>query len=407
MRFKIYFAIQVLTVATLVLAAVIGSPGWVVGGLSVVALVLFVLIYRAVSKPLSAVSNGLYLLRSQDYASRLARTGQVDADEVVKLFNGLMDRLKSERLKLQEQNNFLSRLLEVSPMGVAVCNLDGDIIETNRAWNAIVDTEIEAELENVAEGSNEVLRLGQSHIVRVWSLWFMDGGFRRRFYLVERLTDEIVSAEKAVYNRIIRTMGHEINNTLGSVLSVLETVGDASRDDQLLCDTVSACSSSCSNLINFVRQYSLLVKLPEPVLEPTDLAQWVRSEIPSLAPIVTPGVQLVVETEKAGSHTVNIDRGLMERVLVNIVKNAVESIGARDGGFIRISVSKNELRVADNGGGISDEVSQRLFTPFFSTKRPDRGLGLMLVADILRGHGARFSLTTSRESNETEFRMIF
>lgn len=99
-----------------------------------------------------------------------------------------------------------------------------------------------------------------------------------------------------------------------------------------------------------------------------------------------------------------LDPVLMQRVLINLVKNAVESIGGRQG-HIRLRVEGKTLAVTDDGLGISPEAAQRIFTPFFSTKRPDRGLGLMLVADILRSHNAGFSLATA--GGETTFLITF
>lgn len=88
---------------------------------------------------------------------------------------------------------------------------------------------------------------------------------------------------------------------------------------------------------------------------------------------------------------------LIERVIVNIVKNAAESIGSRQGEIV-IRLADNVLTVSDNGPGLSEEAAGKIFTPLFSTKHPDRGLGLMLIAEILRGHGAWFSLSTSERT---------
>ena len=85
---------------------------------------------------------------------------------------------------------------------------------------------------------------------------------------------------------------------------------------------------------------------------------------------------------------------LIHRVLVNAVKNSVESIGDA-GGRIVIRTAPDILEVIDNGKGISDETAKMIFTPFFSTKHADRGLGLMLISDILRRHNATFTLITT------------
>ena len=103
----------------------------------------------------------------------------------------------------------------------------------------------------------------------------------------------------------------------------------------------------------------------------------------------------------------NIDVMLMERVMVNIVKNSAESIASKPSGLITIRTDTQGIEIIDNGAGISEANARRLFTPFFSTKRPDRGLGLMLVADILRSHKATFTLTSDSASRLTTFRITF
>ena len=89
--------------------------------------------------------------------------------------------------------------------------------------------------------------------------------------------------------------------------------------------------------------------------------------------------------------------------MINIVRNAAESIGEKTDGRIEIATNATEIRVTDNGKGISEEAAVKLFTPFFSTKRPDRGLGLMLIADILRAHRAHFTLATTPGTSLTTF----
>ena len=111
----------------------------------------------------------------------------------------------------------------------------------------------------------------------------------------------------------------------------------------------------------------------------------------------------VTFTPDASAGEAYIDPMLMERVMINIVRNAAESIGDRPDGLIQIQTESNGIKVTDNGRGISDETAEKLFTPFFSTKRPDRGLGLMLIADILRAHRARFSLATAPDTRLTTF----
>lgn len=402
MRFTIYTILLLLLVMGQIAIGLLGLPWYWIVAIGALIFIDIILLYRSVSKPLNAVKNGIYLLREQDFGSRLRLTRHPDADRVVNLFNKLMDTMKAERLKTLEQNKFLSHLVEASPMGIAVCDYDGNIVDTNRAWNTMMSPALNEAIDSVAEDETQTVRLADSLIVRISRLWFMESGFRRQFILVERLTAEIVAAEKQLFNKIVRTIGHEVNNTLGSVISVLDTLADMNADDRLVHDTIAGSTASCDNLVKFVKGYADLVKLPEPKPEAVDLNEWITLLHPTLATIAPANVTVEFIPD-ASMQQANIDPMLMERVIVNIVKNAVESIGDSPDGRVTIHAANRCITVTDNGRGITADAAAKLFTPFFSTKRPDRGLGLMLIADILRGHNARFSLSTDPTTSLTTF----
>lgn len=412
MRYRVYIVLMVvLTVAVMVCAVGEGGTLWIVG-LCVALLLVTALLAQAVHSPLKAVQNGMYLLREQDFSSRLRPIGQADADMVVEVYNSVIDSMRAERLKNLEQNRFLSQVVDASPLGVAICDFDGRIVQTNRAWEKMQSPRLAKAIDSIADGTTGTVRVADSLIVRISRLWFMDKGFRRRFILVEKLTDEIIAAEKQMFNTIVRTIGHEVNNSLGSVMSVLESLEEMHAGDPLTADAITSCSASCANLVGFVRGYADIVKLPAPVPEQVDLNEWLMRLRPALQALVTGrGITLEMNLGE-GEAPSRIDPMLMERVLVNIVKNAAESIGDEKKGVITVSLAAvtepdtpacHLLSVTDNGKGISPEASKKLFTPFFSTKNPDRGLGLMLVTDILRAHRSRFSLSTSAETSLTTF----
>ncbi len=345
---------------------------------------------------MNAIRSGMDLLRCQDFASRLRKVGQKDADEVVALYNSVMSNMKAERLKNLEQDSFLSKLIEASPMGIAICKLDGSIETKNPAFKALESPELMEALATLPVDGQTTVRTGGTQVLRCTRRFFMDRGFRRPFYLVERLTDEIVRAETSLFHKIVRTMGHEVNNTLGGVVSVLETLGDMHADDTPVYEALGSCRASCINLTDFVKGYSDVVKLPEPEIQPVDLNLFVRESLPFLRGMCPTGVEIAVDISDK-PVMVLADDMLLQRVLVNAVKNSCESIGAK-GGTVTIRTSPRCLEVIDNGAGISPEAANRIFTPFFSTKRADRGLGLMLIADILRKHKAAFSLATGDDA---------
>ena len=368
---------------------------------SVLSLLMF---YRATVMPIRAIRTGMNLLKSQDFASHLRITGQKETDEVVTLYNMIISKMKAERLKNLEQENFLSKLVEVSPMGIAICTLDGEIERTNPAFDSLVSPTLLNTLSSLPDNGQCTIRPEATQVLRCSRLSFMDRGFRRPFYLVERLTDEIMRAETMIFNKIVRTMGHEVNNTLGGVVSVLETLSLFHSDDAEMTAAIDSCRSSCLNLGAFVKGYSDVVKLPETEIELVNLNEFVSESLPFLAEMCPPNISLFAELHDDRPSAL-MDRMLIHRVLVNAVKNSVESIGDSNGNII-IRTYPGHLEITDNGKGISEENARHIFTPFFSTKHADRGLGLMLISDILRRHKANFTLSTG-EDNLTRLTINF
>lgn len=369
---------------------------------AVAALVALTMAYRSVALQLRAIRTGTDLLRSQDFASRLRHVGQKEADSMVDLYNTLISRMKDERLRTEEQNNFLIKLVEASPMGIAICDFDGNIESCNNAFTRMRSPELMEALGTLGYECSTTIRPSGGQILRCSRQYFMDHGFRRPFFLVERLTDEIVRAETDVFHKIIRTMGHEVNNTIGGVVSVLETIADIHRGEPAIAEVAESCRISCVRLGEFVRGYSDVVKLPDPVLERVDLHRLLSDSLPFLRKMPRGNIEIIVDLgENMKPAFANIDPMLVQRVLVNAVKNSVESIGDRPDGKIILRARGTVLEISDNGSGISPEVAERLFTPFFSTKNPDRGLGLMLISDILRRHKADFSLATAPDGLTT------
>lgn len=366
--------------------------------------------WRSVAVQLRTIETGTDMLKSQDFASRLRHVGIPEADRLVDFYNSLIDSMKAERLKVKEQDRFLSKLVEASPMGIAICDLDGRITSSNNMFRRLCTPLIFETLDSLGMEEQTTVRLSGNQILRCSRQYFMDRGFRRSFFLVEPLTDEIVKAETDVFHKIVRTIGHEVNNTLGGIVSVFESMAEIHKEDRDICDVLDSCRTSCLHLGEFVRGYSDVVKLPAPALEKVSLDRLAADLFPFLNSICPENISMSIERKTGNGNvtdssvTVNLDPMLIQRVLINVVKNSVESIGGREGHIV-LRTEGCSIAVCDDGPGISPEVAEKLFTPFFSTKNPDRGLGLMLISDILRRHNATFSLTTS--GGVTTFLMTF
>lgn len=393
------------------------------------ALLLLWGLYVYLLRPISIVNNGMDLLRGQDFASRLRPVGQRDADGIVEIFNTMLDRIKEERLRNREQNSFLQLLIQASPLGIMILDFDGRITLANPAILSMLeidfdmvkgrsladfDGEMAVAIAETRQGTTRTVRFSDTNIVRISRLDFLESGFRRPYVIVESLTKDVMKVEKEAYGKVIRLMAHEVNNTVGGVNSILETLAAIMENEPDLTEAIESCRDRCMSLSEFITSYADVVRIPPVRLVPVDLNERIEGMLPFLDGIAGPSVRLTFV--RAGKELIQkVDPVLLERVMVNIVKNSKESIGAAyDEGeiCIRLSNEAPHIEITDNGRGISSEASQNLFAPFFSTKRGGQGIGLMMVADIMRQHGCRFSLRTDAPDGKnprplTRFRITF
>lgn len=393
------------------------------GGIVLLA-VIGMLLYSRLVRPAQVMAMGMDLLREQDYNSRLAPVGQPDADRIINLFNDIMARLKVEALRVREQNHFLDLLIEVSPLGIVSLG-DRDVVQTRNSMACrllgedpagVALKDLKSPLAEVCmrlgNDESETIRLSDTMVYRCTRVQFMDRGMPRPFLLIEILTDEVRRAERDAYGKVIRVIGHEVNNSMASIRSLLQLLleikpwGD---DEEELGQAVEGCVHRAALLSDFISSYTRVVKIPPARLEKISLSDAVAHMQPFLTSMASSAGVGITFTYPDKADEAGIDISLMEQAVINIVKNAIESIrsaGDPESGRINVIVSEGRrLTVTDNGGGISPEASQKLFTPFFSTKPSGQGLGLMFVAEILHRHNATFSLRT--EGAETRFEIAF
>ena len=240
-----------LAIATLLFPA---TPRWLLAAMLFLAALLLGYAYISIVRPIKTLTLGMDLVNSQDFSSRLAKVGHPDADKLVGMFNRMMDSLKNERLRRHEQNSFLELLIESSPMGIVVFDFDNRMDMINPAASRLLSHgqagqclgrrlcempgELAAAVATVKQGETRTIRLSDTRIYRCASLTFMESGFRRPFILIESLTDEVYRAERAAYEKVIRMIAHEVNNSMAGIKSLLETLADIMADDDAMTELI-------------------------------------------------------------------------------------------------------------------------------------------------------------------------
>jgi nitrogen fixation/metabolism regulation signal transduction histidine kinase len=363
------------------------------------------------------------LLQDQDYATRLRDNGR-GGDELGQLvgqFNTLLDTLHAERLRIGEQQGFLDRLLEATPSAVIVFDFEGRISLQNSSAQALHHRDhLLRQLEALPDGASTMLSDPDGRRYRGQRGQFFDRGFARRFLLLEELTEELQSSERATYEKLVRVLGHEVNNTVAATSSVLESLlfyrsQLAPADSEDFATAIGAVKRRNASLGEFIERFTHVAKLPAPELRPCAV-QDVVEDILYLyrEPCRSRGISIGWRRrDEAGP--LPLDRHLIEQALQNLVKNAMEAAHATQqerGGDAAVELElvreagSLRLSVIDSGARLADVPASQLFTPFFSTKKGGQGIGLLLVREVLLRHGLAHRLAPNA-AGETSFDIWF
>lgn len=364
--------------------------------------------------------SGRELLAEGDFATRFRHLGQRDVDELVDLFNALSEELRRERMRLEERNLLLGKLVAASPAGVVMLDLEDRVEMVNPAAAALLGRvppgdepllgrraadlppPFGAAAAGLAAGGVQVVALSGGRRARVARAEFEDRGFGRTFLLFEEITDEVRASERSAYEKVIRLVSHEVNNSAGAIASLLESsraILLAARRDGLaqiadVDEALAVAGSRIRHLAAFVDGFAEVVRLPDPRLRRIDFADLVRD----LATLHRAEAERRSVTLELAAPTAPVpvlaDREQLEQAVVNLLRNAFEA--TPDGGEIAIAIATEgrtaALAIRDSGPGIPPAVAKQLFTPFFSTKRDGRGLGLTLVREVTLRHGGEVGL---------------
>jgi two-component system nitrogen regulation sensor histidine kinase NtrY len=354
---------------------------------------------------LQTLSNLLEALREGDYSLRGRRAARDDAlGEVVWEVNALGQTLREQRLEAREASALLQKV--IAEIEIAVFAFDGRRVLqfTNpagerllaRAARDIVGlTARELDLDDLLEGPRlQSVQRGFASGSGRWDVrWssFREGGLPHYLLVVTDLSRALREEERKAWQRLIRVIGHELNNSLAPIKSMASTLKSLVSREPLPGDWredvtggLGVVADRAEALSRFMSAYALLARLPAPRRRPTAIAPLVNR-------VVTLESRSKVSAE-GPAITIEVDGDQLEQSLINLVKNAVDATEGQGQVSVRWQQtgSGTVIEVVDDGPGIAN--ADNLFVPFFTTKPGGSGIGLVLCRQIAEGHGGTLTL---------------
>lgn len=405
----------------------IGLMGWVLREnklwfiisevLIIVSGYMAIQIYRAFRQPSEFIASGIEAIRDKDFTVKFVPTGNQEVDELISVYNLMIDQLRQERTRQVEQQFFLEKLIEAAPIAMLIFDFDGRIASVNPRASQLLSIQPDAvigkhldeigysllaQMADMADGDSRVMKPNGIETYKVQRSTFMDRGFRRSFLMIEELTPEILAIEKKSYSKVIRMMAHEVNNSIGAVNSILGITQSYVTDPDVQ-HALEVAVARNERLNRFMRRFADVVRLPPPILQRADMREIARNVVRFMQPQAElRGVILALTEAEPAWQMVDLEQ--LEQVLVNLVKNALEA--CEPGQQVWVVSTMSHLLVRNNGHPIPPASEPNLFNPFYSTKPDGQGIGLTITREILINHGFTFSLKT-QEDGWTEFCIVF
>lgn len=360
-----------------------------------------------VAGPLRTLANLLEAMREGDYSIRArVENPKEPLGEVMQQVNAMAATLRDQRLGAVEATALLRKVMEEIEVAAFAFDPQQSLRLVNRAGERLLGQPAERLLAKnaVSLGLAEYLvgdpeQTIQRSFAGGTGRWgvrrsqFREGGVPHQLLVVTDLTRPLREEELQAWQRLVRVLGHELNNSLTPIKSIAQSLEQVLKTDPRPDDWtddmargLNVIATRSESLSRFMSSYARLAKLPPPKFGPVEVNGLIR-RVSSLE------TRMTISVEELQPLTIQGDADQLEQVLINLVRNAVDAAQETSGRvFIRHVRTNNavEITVRDEGPGLSN--TNNLFVPFFTTKRGGSGIGLVLSRQIAEAHNGTLTL---------------
>lgn len=371
--------------------------------------------------PLQTLSNLLAALREGDFSIRARGASREDAlGDVLLEVNALGEILQTQRLGALEATALLRTVMTEIDVAVFAFDREERLVLVNRAGERLMAQPAERLVGRSASQMGLAECLLGEETARTLQMTFPGGAgrwemhrnsFRNRgephqLLVLTDLSRALREEEREAWQRLVRVLGHELNNSLAPIKSIAGSLESLIRRDPQPPDMhddmqrgLSVISSRAAALSRFMSAYARLSRLPPPRLARVDVCELIRR---------VAGLETRLEVTLAGGPelTIKADSDQLEQVLINLLRNAVDAALETGGGVLMSWKKINgelEILIEDEGLGLANTAN--LFVPFFTTKPEGSGIGLALSRQIAEAHGGTLTLENRRGQQGCEARL--
>jgi nitrogen fixation/metabolism regulation signal transduction histidine kinase len=375
---------------------------------------------------------------SQSYTNKLKGSG---FDELNTAFSEVTKEFQQAKIEKEEHFRFLQTIIDHVGIALIAFNPDGEVELINNAAKKLlkiprlgnikdiesISSGLADKLSSISPGDKDLVKFKQGDNLLQLSIYATGFILRQQqlnLVAMQNIQSELEEKEMISWQNLIRVLTHEIMNSITPIASLASTAAGLLKDDkeckvpeglnEVITDVghaVKTIEKRSKGLITFIDNYRKLTRIPKPdfkIVQVKDLFERVESLMTEQFERHSIRFRMQVDPE---SLTITADPALIEQVLINLCKNSVEAISGVSRPKIKLKAGTDGLgnpvvKVIDNGKGIAEDVAERIFIPFFTTKPEGSGIGLSLSRQIIRMHKGTIGVT-STPKERTVFKLRF
>jgi len=353
------------------------------------------------------------------------------------ILSAMMEQVRAASIDRAEQKQYLQMIIDYLPIAVLALNHNGEVTLFNRRFSKIFRVNkynLVAELEEsypfmrkALSGkprSREVVTIDSANYVLSASVIGLASG-KQRLFTFQNISEELSSQEMDAWKNLLRVLAHEIMNSMTPLTSLSQSAGEVLKSVELdgLDDyskqqlervekALDVITQRGEALSHFVSSYRQLTKPLSPVFAKVSVQELCADVVRFMNPkMEQKTIEFSLDIQPKDLQVI-VDKALIEQVLINLIKNAIEACSENQSKKIKIDISAEQkggsivIVVEDNGPGIPEAHELDVFVPFFTTKRKGSGVGLSVCKQILKAHNAKLKLV-EKQLPGTRISMIF